>query len=210
MRIKIINAAAMQSGGVCIKICISDGEHSERKSLAVSEQDLADFGLCAGAELDVDTYERLEAAAERFEAMRRGMYLLSYGANSRHSLSVKLRRRGYDRQLAESVADELYRRGYINECADAEGVIRACLARKYGKKRIIAKLRERGYENKVICEAFCAFEDVDYAANCAELIRKKYKVLPEDRAELDKLIGALVRYGYSYGEIKGALEICNS
>ena len=210
MKIRIINAAALQSGGVCVKVIISDGEHSERKSFVVSEQDFADFGLCAGAELDTDMYETLDAAAEHFEAVRRAMYLLSYGANSRHSLAIKLRRRSYDKQLAESVANELYRRGYINECADAEGVIRACLARKYGKKRIIAKLHERGYENKVICEAFCAFEDVDYTANCAELIRKKYKVLPEERAELDKLIGALVRYGYSYGEIKGALEICNS
>lgn len=210
MKIKIINAAALDSGGVCIKILISDGEHSERKSLVVSEDDFADLGLCAGAELDMDMYEQLDAAAEHYEALRRGIYLLSYGANSRHSLALKLRRRGYDKQLAEDVADELYRRGYINECADAEGVIRACLVRKYGKKRIIMKLHERGYENKVICEAFCAFENVDYTANCAELIRKKYKCLPEERAELDKLIGALVRYGYSYGEIKGALEICNS
>ena len=210
MKIKITHAAALQSGGVCVKILISDGEHSERKSLVVSEDVFADLGLCAGAELDTDTYEQLDTAAERFEALRRGMYLLSYGANSRQSLSVKLRRRGYDKQLVEDVADELYRRGYINECADAEGVIRACLARKYGKKRIIMKLHERGYDNDVISRAFDSFGEIDYTANCAELIRKKCKCLPEDRAELDKLIGALVRYGYSYGEIKGALEICNS
>ena len=210
MKIKIINAAALESGGICVKIVISDGEHSERKSFVVSEDDFANLGLCAGIELDTDMYEKLDAAADRFEALRRGIYLLSYGANSRQSLSVKLRRRGYDKQLAEDVANELYRRGYINECADAEGVIRACLARKYGKKRIIMKLHERGYDNEVISRAFESFGDVDYTSNCAELIRKKYKCLPEGRAELDKLIGALVRYGYSYGEIKGALEICNS
>lgn len=210
MKIKITHAAALQSGGICIKICISDGEHSERKSLVVSEEDFADLRLCVGAELDTDVYEQLDAAAECFEAMRRGMYLLSYGANSRSSLAVKLRRRGYDKQLAEHVAEQLYRRGYINECADAEGVIRACLAKKYGKKRIIVKLRERGYDNEVIETAFESFGEVDYTANCAELIRKKYKCLPEDRDAIDKLIGALVRYGYSYGEIKGALEICNS
>ena len=210
MKIKIINAAALESGGICIKILISDGEHSERKSLVVSEEDFADLGLCAGADLSTDVYEQLDAAAEHFEAVRRGIYLLSYGANSRQSLAIKLRRRGYDKQLAEDVAGELYRRGYINECADAEGVIRACLARKYGKKRIIAKLHERGYDNEVIFRAFDNFGEIDYTANCAELIRKKYKYLPEERAELDKLIGALVRYGYSYGEIKGALEICNS
>ena len=210
MKIKIINAAALESGGICIKILISDGEHSERKSLVVSEEDFADLGLCAGADLSTDVYEQLDAAAEHFEAVRRGIYLLSYGANSRQSLAIKLRRRGYDKQLAEDVAGELYRRGYINECADAEGVIRACLARKYGKKRIIAKLHERGYDNEVIFRAFDNFGEIDYTANCAELIRKKYKYLPEERAELDKLIGALARYGYSYGEIKGALEICNS
>ena len=60
------------------------------------------------------------------------------------------------------MADELYRCGYINECADAEGVIRACLARKYGKKRIIIKLRERGYENDVrVCELCNSVYDSD-------------------------------------------------
>ncbi len=210
MKIQIVHAAARQSSGVAVRVRISDGELKESRSMVLSESEWARFGFKSGDELNEAEYDELERAAEYCEAVRRGLELLSYGANSRSALTVKLRRRGYDRELCERVAAELYDRGYINEHADAEGIVRSCLSRGYGKKRIVIKLRERGYENNVICEAFGAFENVDYTANCAELIRKKFKALPTERAELDKLIGALVRYGYSYGEIKGALEICNS
>ncbi|MBQ9080194.1 MAG: RecX family transcriptional regulator [Clostridia bacterium] len=209
MKIQIVHAAALKSGGVSIRVRITNGEQKESRSVVLSELDWARMALKVGAELGEEQYDELESAAEYYEAMRRGTELLSYGANSRAVLVTKLRRRGYDRETAERVAAQLYERGYINESADAEGIVRACLSRGYGKKRIIMKLRERGYENAVICEVLDSFENVDFTANCAEMIRKKYKKLPEERAELDKLIAAMVRYGYSYGEIKGALELCN-
>ena len=210
MKIQVKHAAARQSGGVTVKILISDGEHRETRSLVLTESEWARLGFCVGDELNEDNYDALDQSAEYCEAVRRGMDLLSYGANSRDALTVKLQRRGYDKQLARRVATELYERGYINESADAEGIVRACLCRGYGRRRIVIKLRERGYENEVITRVMDEFDDVDYTANCAGMIRKKYKKLPTERAELDKLIAAMVRYGYSYSEIKGALELCNT
>ncbi len=210
MKIQVKHAAARQSGGVTVKILISDGEHKETRSLVLSDCEWARLGFRVGDVLDEDSYDALDEAAEYCEAVRKGMDLLSYGANSRDALAVKLQRRGYDRQLSRRVAAELYARGYINEDADAQGIVRACLARGYGRGRIITKLRERGYENGVISRVLEQLDEVDFAANCAALIRKKYKKLPEERTELDKLISAMARYGYSYGEIKGALELCNT
>ena len=211
MKIQIIHAAARQSGGVIVKIRMSDGEMGETRSLVLSELEWARLGLVAGDELDEDGFDRLECAAEYCEAVRRGMELLSYGANSRSALVIKLRRRGYDRELCERVAAELYDKGYINENADAEGIVRSCLSRGYGKKRIVIKLRERGYENSVIAQVLQEFDEIDFVANCAALIKKRCgEELPSERAQLDKLIGALVRYGYSYGEIKEALKRCRT
>ncbi len=211
MKIQIIHAAARQSGGVVVKIRLSDGELKETRSMVLGEREWARLGLKVGDELDEASFDELESEAEYCEAMRRGTELLSYGANSRSALTVKLRRRGYDRELSERVAAELYDKGYINEHADAEGIVRSCLSRGYGKKRIVIKLRERGYENDVISQVLDSFDDVDFADNCAALIRKRCGGgLPEERSELDKLIGAMVRYGYSYGEIKEALEICRT
>lgn len=211
MKIQIVHAAARQSSGVAVRVRISDGDLRESRSLVLSEGEWARLGFKSGDELNESEYDELERSAEYCEAVRRGIDLLSYGANSRSALVTKLRRRGYDRELSERVAAELYRGGLINENADAEGIVRSCLSRGYGKKRIIMKLRERGYENCVISEVLESFEDVDFAANCAALIRKKCGgELPRERGELDKLIAAMVRYGYSYGEIKEALEICNT
>ena len=211
MKIQIVHAAARQSGGVVVKIRMTDGEFRETRSLVLSELEWARLGLAVGDELDEARFDALECAAEYCEAMRRGAELLSYGANSRSALAIKLRRRGYDRQLCERVAAELYAKGYINESADAEGIVRSCLARGYGKKRIVIKLRERGYENEVIARVLDGLDDVDFAESCAALIRKRCGgELPTQRAEYDKLVAAMVRYGYSYGEIKEALEICRS
>jgi len=210
MKIQIVHAAARQSSGVAVRVRISDGELKESRSMVLSESEWARLGFKAGDQLNEAEYEELEQAAEYCEAVRRGLELLSYGANSRSALTVKLRRRGYDRELSERVASELYRGGLINENADAEGIVRSCLSRGYGKKRIVIKLRERGYENDVISQVLDSFDEVDFAANCAAMIRKKFKVLPTERAEIDKLVAAMVRYGYSYGEIKEALEICRT
>lgn len=210
MKIKIVHAATRPSGGVSVRVRLTEGDHSQSVSLAVDEMQAARLELGAGMELDREQYERLELAAQRYEITARGLELLSYGANSRRGLLTKLVHRGYDRELCADVVDELFQRGLVNETADAEGIIRTCLARGYGRRRIIMKLRERGYENETVSLAFEAFEGVDYTANCAEMIRKKYKCIPTERRELDRLVAAMVRYGYSYGEIKGALEICNS
>jgi SOS response regulatory protein OraA/RecX len=48
---------------------------------------------------------------------------------------------------------------------------------------------------------------VDFAANCAELIRSRYGELPTSPDERRKLYAALSRYGYSSSEINSAMEM---
>ena len=43
--------------------------------------------------------------------------------------------------------------------------------------------------------------------NCIELLKKKHKTFPDDPETQKKIIASLVRYGYSFDEIKKALII---
>ena len=55
---------------------------------------------------------------------------------------------------------------------------------------------------------FFAFEDngVDFDKNCDLLVKKKYSRIPTDKKELQKIIAALMRYGYSLSQIKRAIN----
>ena len=45
---------------------------------------------------------------------------------------------------------------------------------------------------------------VDFEVSCAALIRKKYGTIPEDRAEMRKMVASLMRLGYDTDTIREA------
>ena len=49
-------------------------------------------------------------------------------------------------------------------------------------------------------------ENVDFAGNCAYIIEHKYVPFPSDKDELRKMMGALMRYGYTVSDIKEAIH----
>ena len=51
-------------------------------------------------------------------------------------------------------------------------------------------------------------KEVNFAENCAYIIENKFMPLPPVSSEdFKKMMGALMRYGYSFGEIKDALTL---
>ena len=49
--------------------------------------------------------------------------------------------------------------------------------------------------------------EVDFIDTCVQLIRSKFGTLPKEEAERNKVISALIRYGYSTTEIKNAAKV---
>ena len=47
---------------------------------------------------------------------------------------------------------------------------------------------------------------VDWEENCAAAIRKKYRDIPGERKELQKLVAAMMRLGYDGDTVKAALR----
>lgn len=168
------------------------------------------FSSLAGCYLTPEQYDELEHAGDFCSALNKGASLLSYGANSKRALELKLRRHGYDSELCDRVGDELERRGLIREQNDADSVVRVCLRSGYGYSRIVAKLRQKGYGDEVIRAATEDIDDSVYVKNCAAIIQKKYGFVPDDTEGRRKLTAALVRYGYSFSQIKSAMRTLDS
>lgn len=204
--IRILSFTAQNSGAeIAVKIEISDGEHREVRRLVIMTEQYADMRLSRG-EIDSETFDKIESAAELCRALRRGNEILGYGANSERRLSFKLRQKGFSAESAEEAARILSEKGFINESDDAAREAERCVSKFWGKRRITAQLYSKGYDGETVRYALALLDEVDFADNCQKLILKKYRTLPTDTAGLQKLTAALMRYGYSLSEIKEAIN----
>lgn len=158
-------------------------------------------------EIDEDTYNELEEASKVTEAVKKGLTVLSFGANSEAMLAMKLRRRGVSREYAERAALYLKNHGYINEDGDAEREVERCLRKHWGLIRILSHLKSRGYDDQIINNIERSLSNEDFSARCAQLVSLNYPELPEDIKERRRMISSLVRYGYTMSEIDNAIRL---
>ena len=209
MKIEIISVNALGEGAemlIGVAITGDSGMNEKRKFLLFTEQYL-ELGLCRGAVIDAYTFDKLEEMSKRCVAMRKGSDLLAYSSSSRVRLAQRLRQKGIDRESAEDAARRLEELGLIDEEADVESLVRSCLKKLWGKKRIYRELCAKGYDRDVISRELEGVDEETLVNNCVALFHKKHKVFPSDPETQKKIIASLVRYGYSFGEIKRALQI---
>ena len=183
-----------------------DGQNTERQSFTLSSKQYLILSPAKG-ESDTDTFDAVASAAQVWQATKRGIYILGYGACSEKALLSKLIAKGFERHIAREAVDELVARGLIRAADDASREAQRQAAKLWGRSRIVSALYEKGYSAEAVNAALDSLEDagIDYVKNCRALISKKYRDLPSDPKERSKMIAALARHGYSMSEIKQAL-----
>ena len=158
--------------------------------------------------IDREKCEYLIYSMQKTSAIKKGMVFLEYAANTKKSLKMKLVRKGYPAHEAEEATEYLAEKGYIREDNDAARYAETLAERKlYGKNRIKKELFAKGFESDVIA---CTMEelDVDFAEICAKRLAKAGGMaLFSDSEAKRKTTAALMRYGFSYDDIRDALDI---
>lgn len=149
--------------------------------------------------------ETLEEAGKLCDAIRKGMELLGYGAMSRRRLIQKMTARGFGRETAEEAAAYLSDHGAFCEETDAIRFAEQGVRKLWGPRRIRDDLYARGFPTDVIAVAMDALEDVDFVENCGRVI-VKHGGIPKKQDEIKKMIAALMRLGYTSGQIREALR----
>ncbi len=207
MEIKITSVTAVNGGAdVALGVRIDSGKNFETKRIVLLARRYASLGVEKG-NIDEETLELLDNEGEICSAVKRGMYILGYGASSKKNLILKLRQKGFSRESAENAAEYLCELGYINEENDAVREAERCLSKYWGRRRIAAALYEKGYSDRAVQVAINSLDGIDFSKKCAEYILRKYKAIPRDSSEMKKLFSAMLRYGYSSSEIKEAITI---
>ena len=189
-----------------MSVSVEDGEHTETRSFPLTAGQYCELNIKKG-DLTEEEFDRLECASRFCTAVRCGENLLSYGANSVQTLARKIMRHGYTREEALHAAKHLEEIGLINEQEDLSREVEKCLRKYWGAERIKGHLWSRGYGRETLELLPALLEQVDFVELCAQLIRKHYGGLPENRDELNRMTASLYRYGYRYDEIKAAFRL---
>ena len=147
--------------------------------------------------------EILEKAGER-RAYNYAVSLLSRRDHTVKEINDKLKQKGYG-QYASAAVLKLSEQGYLSDERFARMYVRELInLRKYGKKRIIQELMRKGVNRDIIDDVLSEAEFPDNRLR--EIIERKYMRFLDTEKGVQKTVNALLRLGYSYGEIRNALK----
>ncbi len=150
--------------------------------------------------------EELLVAGRLCDAVKRGVRLLQYGDRSARQLAYRLTTKGITREDAARAVAYLVEKGYIREDDTARLRAEQNVRKLRGPRRIREDLRANGFSDDAVAEAMASLENVDFEESCVALIRKKYRTVPDDRAERQRMIASLTRMGYDYELVRAAMR----
>ena len=195
MRIERLEASKHKRGRVLV--FLEDGAY-----LKITEQELLDFGLRAGDELDEATLARLKEAAGASNVKATAADLIGKRAMSRASLEKKLKEKGASEADARYAAEWLEAIGAINDADYAALLVRHCADLGYAPARTREKLYEKGVPRELWDEALDQLPD--NGEQIDRFLQSKLRGRMPDEKEKKRLTDALLRRGYSWGDVKAA------
>ena len=197
MRIDRIEASKHKRGRVLV--FLEDGA-----CLKITEQELLDFGLRSGDELDQETLKRLKDAAGVSNVKANAADLIGKRAMSRRDLERKLQEKGASEAEARYASEWLEAIGAIND-ADYAVLLAQHYARQgYGPARVREKLYEKGVPRELWDDALDSLPDP--AESIDRFLEHKLRGKPLDEKEKKRLSDALLRRGFSWPDVKSGLN----
>lgn len=157
----------------------------------------------SGMDFDEEAYNELVSASGLAMAKARALRIINARPMSREELRKRLIEKGETPENADACADWLCRMGLINDAEYAGSVVRHYAAKGYGSARIKQELRHHGVPREMWDEAMLQMPEQD--AYLERFIRSRLSE-PGDRAQVKKVSDALFRRGYSWEQIKHALN----
>ena len=195
MRIERLESSKHKRGRVLV--FLEDGA-----CLKITEQELLDFGLRAGDDLNEATLARLKEAAGVSNVKATAADLIGKRAMSRASLEKKLKEKGASEADARYAAEWLEAIGAINDADYAALLVRHCADLGYGPARVREKLYDKGVPRELWEDALDQMPD--NGEQIDRFLQSKLRGRTPDEREKKRLTDALLRRGYSWGDVKAA------
>lgn len=171
--------------------------------LKVTEQELLDFGLRSGDELDGETLERLKDAAGTSDMKAKAAALIGRRAMSRRDLEKKLTEKGASQTEARYAAEWLEAIGALDDGEYAALLVRHCAQLGYGPGRYRNELYKHGVDRELWEDALATAPDP--AELIEQYLRDRFRKGPPDERERKRAADALARRGFGWGDVKEGL-----
>lgn len=158
-----------------------------------------------GVEITDEQLHILVQKSEQRRAKERALYLITYRDHSKKELEQKIRR-DCSPEVAHSTAEYMEELGLVDDEDFAERYAKELLRRKHLSPRGIKyKLKEKGIDDD-IAENVIANLEIDYYEEIRAILNKKYCGYDEDEKIRKRAISALQRLGWSWSDIKSAMN----
>lgn len=207
--VKISPAAGGEE--LALTIEITDEKGLRRENHCIAAQYFGETALPSHIDApyaaDAELLSQIRYLSLRTEAVRAGLRLLEFSFNTKKNLRSKLIRKGFPLESADEAVAFFAENGYIDEAGQAEMLAEELAEKKkYGKNRIKTELFAKGFESDVIRETLENAE-IDFPGHCAERIEMMggREIFAEPKSK-QKAMTALLRYGYSYDDVREALR----
>jgi|GEM_PF-85978 len=178
--------------------------------LLINAKTAEENGIISGRRMEYSELVEILSLSAAMRARSRAVYLLSRQDYAQKIMYQKLRTDFGDRAAAETVA-YLADMGYMNDHALANRLARAYLEANMSRRGAIQKLCDRGISRGIADECVGEYaNETGHSERSAlmELIPKKYRyALSGEAADMRRAVNALMRRGYSYGDIKAAMDL---
>jgi len=195
MRVERIEASKHKKGRILV--FLEDGA-----CLKITEQELLDFGLRSGDQLDEAALERLKEAAGISNTRAAAASLIGKRAMSRLCLERKLQEKGASEAEARYAAEWLEAIGALNDAEYAAALVRHYSRLGYGPARVREKLYEKGVPRELWEDAL--EELPEESGQVDAFLQSKLRGRTPDEKEKRRLTNALLRRGFPWGEVKAA------
>lgn len=201
--IKIETMTATASGRK-LKVKLSDG-----RTVYIDSETAIKFHLDTSTECDEEEFEEILADSEYNNAKNRAFNILEYRAHTEKELFDKLCEKT-DEDTANAVVEKMRDIGLVDDKAllldKLENLLRV---KKYGTIRVVNELSLKGFDRDEIREAIEEMEYDEYLTVC-EIIEKRYleELSEGDMKTRQRIVAALMRRGFSYDDIKSAINEC--
>lgn len=172
-------------------------------------KDYEKFPVQEGDALDEQAFEDRLSASQYEEAYEDALTMLDYSQRTAAELRKKLQSKGYAPPAADAVVQRLTEIRLIDDAAYAQRIVESIARKPVGVYAAKRKLRARGFDEDDADDALEQLDDEQQAAMALALARKllpRYEGKGDARAVRSKLSQALARRGFSWENVKSAID----
>ena len=166
---------------------------------------LYSYALYKNYEIDDDTFAQMLIENEKKLAKQRVLKILATANKTKKEIILKLRERKFSKDAIDSAIKFVDEYNFVNEENIAQNLVEGSYSRKkYSKRAMVSKLRQKGIESSIIENTVSLIDDDTEYKNALYFAEKKiHSISDEDIYKVKrKLISALSYRGFSYDIIQ--------